>query len=656
MCGLTGFLDTTASLDCDAQRTIVLRMAAKLLHRGPDDGGQWADEKTGIALGFRRLAIVDLSPAGHQPMVSASGRFVIAFNGEVYNFGAIRKDLETAGLAPDFRGGSDTEVMLAAFEAWGLEKAVQRFVGMFAFALWDRQECTLSLVRDRLGVKPLYYGWSGKTLLFGSELKALKAYPGFAGEIDRDALALMLRYDYIPAPYTIYRGVRKLPAASILTLNADRRQEAVPVAYWSARSVAEAGVHTPFAGSDAEAMERLDALLRDSVALRMIADVPLGVFLSGGVDSSAVVALMQAQSSRPVQSFTIGFREESYNEAQHARAVAKHLGTDHTELIVTPEEAMAVIPLLPTLFDEPFADPSQIPTFLVSQLARKSVTVSLSGDGGDELFGGYNRYFWGRSLWKRLGSIPQSLRGAGAGLINAVPPGTWDTLFRMAGPLLPSGARQRNPGDKMAKLAEIVGAEGPDALYLALVSHWKQPTQVVQGSQEPLTPFTDRSQWANLADFTQRMMFLDTVSYLPDDILVKVDRASMGVGLEAREPLLDHRILEFAWQLPMDMKIRDGQGKWLLRQVLYKYVPQALIERPKTGFGVPIDEWLRGPLRDWAENLLSESSLHKHEVFNSAAIRQKWAEHLSGRHNWQYYLWNVLMVQAWLEAEVAGCT
>jgi len=654
MCGLTGFLDLTAGLDCDAQRTVVRRMAASLLHRGPDDGGEWSDERTGISLGFRRLAIVDLSPAGHQPMVSASGRFVIAFNGEVYNFGAIRQELDAAGLGPDYRGGSDTEVMLAAFEAWGVEKAVQRFVGMFAFALWDREARTLHLVRDRLGIKPMYYGWAGKTLLFGSELKALRAHPNFNGTIDRDALALMLRYDYIPAPYSIYKGYRKLPAGTILTLPLDRPQEATPIAYWSARSVAEAGIRTPFGGSDSDATEHLEGLLRDSIALRMIADVPLGVFLSGGVDSSVVVALMQAQSRRPVQTFTIGFQEESYNEAHHARAVAAHLGTDHTELIVSPEEAMAVIPRLPTLYDEPFADPSQIPTFLVSQLARKSVTVSLSGDGGDELFGGYNRYFWGRSLWKRLGRIPCSLRGAGAGLMNAVPPGVWDSLFRVAGPLLPAGARQRNPGDKIAKLAEIMGADGPDALYLALISHWKQPTQLVDGSQEPLTPFTDRSQWAELSDFTQRMMYLDTVSYLPDDILVKVDRASMGVSLEAREPLLDHRIVEFAWQLPMEMKIREGQGKWLLRQVLYKHVPQSLIERPKTGFGVPIDQWLRGPLRDWAETLLSESALKRHGVFNAAPIRKKWAEHLSERHNWQYYLWNILMVQAWLEGEAGG--
>ena len=651
MCGLTGFFDTAVSLDCDTQRTIVLRMASRLLHRGPDDSGEWTDEKTGIALGFRRLAIVDLSPAGHQPMVSASGRFVMAFNGEVYNFGAVRSELEAAGLAPEFRGGSDTEVMLAAFEAWGLEESVRRFVGMFAFALWDRAERRLHLVRDRVGVKPLYYGWAGKTLLFGSELKALRAHPDFGGEIDRDALALMLRYDYIPAPYSIYRGYCKLPAGTILTLDADRGSHAAPVAYWSAKAVAEAGVRAPFRGSDAEAVEHLDELLRNSIGLRMIADVPLGVFLSGGVDSSVVVALMQAQSSRPVQSFTIGFREESYNEAHHARAVAQHLGTDHTELIVSPEEAIAVIPRLPTLFDEPFADPSQIPTFLVSQLARKSVTVSLSGDGGDELFGGYNRYFWGRSLWKRMSRIPRAARSAGAGLMNALPPAAWDSLFRLAGPLLPSGARQRNPGDKIAKLAEIMGADGPDALYLALVSHWKQPTQLVEGSQEPLTPFTDRTQWADLSDFTLRMMFLDTVSYLPDDILVKVDRASMGNSLEAREPLLDHRILEFAWQLPMEMKIRGGQGKWLLRQVLYKYVPQALIERPKTGFGVPIDEWLRGPLRDWAESLLAESSLKRQGVFHPPLIRKKWAEHLSGRHNWQYYLWNVLMVQAWLEGE-----
>ncbi len=653
MCGLTGFLDTKASLDCDTLRSLVTRMSETLLHRGPDDGGEWSDAETGIALGFRRLAIVDLSPAGHQPMLSATGRYVIAFNGEVYNFGAIRAELETAGLAPPFRGGSDTEVMLAAIEAWGLEKAVCRFIGMFAFALWDRTERTLHLVRDRLGVKPLYYGWAGKTLLFGSELKALRAHPAFHAPIDRNALALMLRYDYIPAPYSIYQGFRKLPPASILSIPLDKPAETALVPYWSAKAVAESGVLAPFTGTDAEATEHLDKLLRDSIGLRMIADVPLGVFLSGGIDSSTVVALMQAQSSRPVKTYTIGFPQESYNEAHHARAISQHLGTEHTELIVSPQEAREVIPLLPAMFDEPFADPSQIPTYLVSRLARKSVTVSLSGDGGDELFGGYNRYFWGRSLWKRFGKAPHALRSLTAAGMQAVPPQMWDTLFRMAGPLLPSGARQRNPGDKLTKLAEVMGADGPDAMYHALVSHWKQPTQLISDSKEPPTPFTDRSQWAELSDFTQRMMFLDTVSYLPDDILVKVDRASMATSLEAREPLLDHRIVEFAWQLPLEMKIRDGKGKWLLRQVLYRYIPQEMMERPKTGFGVPIDEWLRGPLREWAEELLAENRLRDEGLFDPAPIRRKWAEHLTGRHNWQYYLWNVLMVQAWLEAQSA---
>lgn len=644
VCGITGFWQPPAAPGCEL-RALARAMALAVEHRGPDDAAEWADEQAGVAFGFRRLAIVDLSPEGRQPMVSESGRYVIAFNGEVYNFAALRGELDAAGHR--FRGHSDTEVILAAVEEWGVSRAVQRFVGMFALALWDRDERVLHLVRDRLGIKPLYYGWLGKALLFGSELKALRAHPEFCAEIDRGALALFLRHNYVPTPFSIYRGVRKLPPGTILTLRAHDDSTAAPVPYWSAREVAEAGVRQPFAGDEAGAIGELDRLLREAVALRMIADVPLGAFLSGGIDSSTVVALMQAQSDRPVKTFSIGFHEAGYNEAVHAADVARHLGTDHTELYVTPAEAQAVIPRLPAMYDEPFADSSQIPTYLVSALARKHVTVSLSGDGGDELFGGYNRYFWGRTIWQRIGRVPPPLRGVAARAITAISPAGWDRNYARLRPLLPNRLRQQHAGDKLHKLAEVLAVANPEDLYNGLVSHWREPADLVIGGHEPATALTDRSRWATLPDFTQRMMYLDLVSYLPDDILTKLDRASMAVSLEARVPLLDHRVVEFASRIPLEMKIRNGQGKWLLRQVLYQYVPSALIERPKMGFGVPIDIWLRGPLRDWAEELLGDRRLEQEGYFNPAPIRAKWAEHLAGTRNWQYYLWDVLQFQAW---------
>ncbi len=644
MCGIAGFLSPQGTRE-EAGRTI-RRMTDTLIHRGPDDGGVWEDTRSGVALGNRRLAIVDLSPEGHQPMHSASGRYVLAFNGEIYNFWALREELE--GLGHPFRGHSDTEVMLAAFTEWELEGALERFNGMFAFALWDREERSLYLARDRLGEKPLYYGWMGETLLFGSELKALKVHPTFRGEISRNALALYLRYQYIPAPYTIYEGISKLSPGTRLTID-EAGNVSGPVPYWSAKEAAERGVTNPFSGSDTEAVDELDGMLRDSVRMRMVADVPLGAFLSGGIDSSAVVAAMQSQSDRPVRTFSIGFYEEEYSEAEHAKAVARHLGTEHTELYVTPEEAMSVIPKLPTLYDEPFSDPSQIPTYLVSQLARRHVTVSLSGDGGDELFAGYNRYFWVESIWGKVGWMPQGLRGALAEALTAVSPQGWERAFKKLGPVLPTKARQRIPGDKLHKLAEVLTVKNPEAMYLNLVSLWKRPDAVVIGGSEPLVTLTDPGRWADLPDLTQRMMYLDTVTYLPDDILVKVDRASMGVSLEGRVPFLDHRLVEFAWRVPLGMKIKDGKSKWLLRQVLNQYVPKKLIERPKMGFGVPIDAWLRKPLRGWAEDLLDERRLRREGFFDPRPIREKWAEHLSGMRNWQYPLWDVLMFQAWLE-------
>lgn len=655
MCGVVGILNHRAS----EPGHLVSEMIGAIYYRGPDDSGVWCDERAGLGLGHARLSILDLSPEGHQPMVSSSERYVLSYNGEVYNFAELRSELEVAGAK--FRGHSDTEVMLAAFEKWGIESAVQRFVGMFAFALWDRERRTLSLVRDRVGIKPLYFGWAGKTFLFGSELKALRAYKGFRPEIDREALTSFMRVGYVPSPLSIYKHVYKLSAGCVLTVGAKELDAAEgfspdpdslhatwkPMRYWSAKESAEAGCATPFHGRDVEAIEQLDELLRKAVGLRMIADVPLGAFLSGGIDSSLVVALMQAQSSRPVRTFTIGFHEMDYNEAIHAKKVAEHLRTDHTELYVSPEQAQAVIPRLPVMYDEPFADSSQIPTFLISELARRHVTVALSGDGGDELFAGYNRYFWGRRLWRYLERVPPSVRSGLAGGITSLSPAAWAGFFERFGSLLPTVAK---PGDKLHKLAALLAVPDPDTMYLDMISLWKDPAEVVVQGVEPLTPVTDRAKWAALQDFTMRMMYLDLITYLPDDILTKVDRASMAVSLEARVPLLDHRVVEFSWRLPLSFKIRqEGEGKWLLRRVLDRYVPRQLIERPKMGFGIPLDSWLRGPLREWAESLLDAHRLEQEGYFHPGPIRQRWAEHLSGKRNWQYALWNILMFQAWLE-------
>ena len=648
MCGIVGIFSPQFSKGEDLAE-VALSMVRRLRHRGPDDEGVWTDLGSGVALAHRRLSILDLSPAGHQPMASTSGRYVMVFNGEIYNHLEIRRELDEV----KWRGHSDTETMLAAIAAWGLERTLRRSVGMFAIALWDRKERTLYLARDRMGEKPLYYGLQSGALLFASELKALRAYPGFRGEVNRQALTLLLRHNAIPAPYSIYQGMYKLLPGTVLKLSltdVSRNELPVPRPYWSIREVAEEGQRNPFTGSDVEAGEELERLLRQSIASQMIADVPLGAFLSGGIDSSSVVALMQAQSGRSVRTFTIGFNEWGYNEAEHARAVAAHLGTEHTELYVSQKEAMEVIPRLPELYDEPFADSSQIPTVLLSELARRHVTVSLSGDGGDELFGGYNRYFWVRNVWRKLGWMPRPLRAALAGVLTTLPPAAWNAIFQQLGCLLPARLRYATPGDKLHKVAEILAERSPEDIYLCLVSHWKNPAQLVPGSHEPTTLLTDLSHRPDLPDFQHHMMYLDQMTYLPNDILTKVDRAAMAVSLETRVPLLDHRVVEFAWSLPLSMKIRHDQGKWLLRQVLYKYVPKKLIERPKMGFGVPIDSWLRGPLRDWAEALLDEKRLQKEGFFHPQPIREKWAEHLSGRRNWQYLLWDVLMFQAWLDS------
>lgn len=649
MCGIAGFFVGQAETGTMDLRAVAVAMADAIVHRGPNEGDTWQDPFRGVALAHRRLSILDLSPAGHQPMVSACGRYVLVFNGEIYNHLDLRQELEKAGYAPAWHGHSDTETLLAGFAAWGLTETLKRSMGMFALALWDRKEALLSLARDRMGEKPLYYGRQGASFLFASELKALRAHPHFHKEVDRQALALYLRHNYIPAPRSIYRGISKLPPGCWLEIAPAEDAEPRIRPYWSVAEVAEVGQARPFVGTDDEAMAELEMLLSDAVGKQMLADVPLGAFLSGGVDSSTVVALMQARSIRPVKTFTIGFDVPGYNEAEHAKSVAAYLGTEHTELYVTAEEAMGVIPQLSRLYDEPFADSSQIPTFLVAQLARQHVTVALSGDGGDELFGGYNRYFWAQSIWQRIGWVPRPLRATLAGLTLAIPPSAWNGVFAVLTHFIPTGWRYANPGDKLHKLAEILGERSAEDVYLSLVSFWKNSGHLLPGTNEPPTILTDRARWPSLPDFEQLMMCLDQMTYLPDDILTKVDRATMGVSLETRAPLLDHRVVEFAWSLPLSLKIRDGQGKWPLRQILYKHVPQQLIERPKAGFAVPLDTWLRGPLKFWGEDLLNENRLRREGWFDPAPIREKWREHLSGKRNWSYYLWGVLMFQAWLE-------
>ncbi|MBF0426785.1 MAG: asparagine synthase (glutamine-hydrolyzing) [Magnetococcales bacterium] len=639
MCGITGFWDLTAGTDKATQLDVVTRMTATLTPRGPDDGGVWVDPRSGIALGHRRLSIVDLSPLGHQPMLSASGRSVIVYNGEIFNFQEIRAELATEGRS--LRGHSDTEVLLEACEAWGVEKSISRCIGMFAFAFWEIEAQRLTLVRDRLGIKPLYWGRIGHTLFFGSQPKSFVPHPGWSSRIDRRAMAAFMAYSYVPAPISIYQGIAKLQPGHICTISRDGKIQ--DTAFWDMQEVIRHGRLTPYLGSMADAVKDLETLLRDAVKRRMVADVPLGAFLSGGVDSSTVVALMQAQSPRPVKTFSIGFHEQGHNEAPFAQAVARHLGTDHTELYVEPVHALDLVPGLPELYDEPFSDASQIPTYLVSALTRRQVTVALSGDGGDELFAGYTRYLMAARLQRMFHILPTWLRRRLAGGVRQLSPATWDRVTR----IIPAGSRPTLLGDKLHKLAEILDLHAPAAIYPQLLSFWPLDQELVVGAGAAAPLPGVETPLAGLTDATERMQLLDILTYLPDDILTKVDRASMAVGLEARVPLLDHRVVEFAWRMPLAWKICNGQSKWLLRQVLYRYVPARLIERPKMGFGVPIDGWLRGPLRDWAEELLDARRMQADGLFDPLPIRKRWEEHLSGVRNWQYSLWGVLMAQAW---------
>lgn len=649
MCGIAGFWENEGRAD---PKAILETMAAALVHRGPDAGGVWSDAEAGVGLAHRRLAILELSRAGAQPMQSASGRFVLSFNGEIYNHLAIREELTACGWAHPWQGRSDTETLLAAVETWGLRGALKRCAGMFALALWDRRERRLTLARDRMGEKPLYYGWTGhrRSFVFGSELKALRAFPGFDNLIDRQALALYFQFSAVPAPHSIYSGVYKLSPGCLLEIDVTRlaAQTTREEPYWELTAVATAGLTRPYA-TDAEAIGALDAALSQAVAQQAIADVPLGAFLSGGVDSSLIVALMQARGSRPVRTFTIGFDEAGFDEAPHAAAVARHLGTDHHEIRITARETRDVIPMLPTLYDEPFADSSQIPTFLVCRAARQQVTVALSGDAGDELFGGYNRYLWWPKLRRRLGWAPRPALAAARALIQATPL----DLIASAGRFAPGLRRVGQLGEKAHKLAQRLPELRDDAgLYRSAVSNWPPGTSLVLGVNAP--PVRELATPTGVDSFEQRMMLWDALAYLPDDVLTKVDRAAMGASLETRAPMLDHRVVEVAWRMPLHMKIRDGVSKWALRQILFQHVPPALIERPKAGFAIPVGHWLRADLRDWAEALLDPARLVREGYLDPQPITEAWRQHLSGRRDWTPQLWSVLMFQAWLETNALG--
>jgi len=648
MCGLCGFIEAGVTSDAAYER--LEDMTSTIVHRGPNDGGTWFDGRSGVGLGSRRLAIIDLSPEGHQPMRSASGRFVMAYNGEIYNFLQLRDEL--VAKRHKFRGRSDTEVLLASMEEWGVREALKRTNGMFGLAVYDTRDRALYLARDRVGEKPLYYGQAGRSFLFGSELKALRAHPGFCGEISRSALTMYLRYQYVPAPFTIYENIRKLTPGTLLKIDVTEDAPIVhaPEAYWSAREVVSRARSQGFVGALDEATDVLAARLREAVRIRMISDVPIGAFLSGGIDSSAIVALMQDEARVPVRTFTIGFNEEDYDEAPYARRVAEHLGSDHTELYVTPDEARDVIPLLPEIYDEPFSDSSQIPTWLVSRLARQHVTVALTGDAGDELFGGYGRYPLVRDNWARIARFPESVRRAGGAAarlaIKAHAQGAVGMLARVA------GRRSRSMGGALLTAAAHIGelTRGED-MYRYAMSLWADPADVVVGGGEAWNVHTDPDAWPQEQELVERMMFLDLLGYLPDDILVKVDRAAMNLSLETRVPMLDPNVIDFAWSLPPEMKLNGSEGKLILRRLLSRYLPYDLIDRPKMGFGVPIGSWLRGPLREWAEALLDESRLRREGYFNPEPIRRTWQEHIDMRADWKYQLWTILVFQAWLEKE-----
>jgi asparagine synthase (glutamine-hydrolysing) len=648
MCGINGFYSKTSSTFDNA----IIKMNSAISHRGPDSNGVWIDKKFEVIFGHQRLSVIDLSAAGNQPMKSISERFILTYNGEIYNHLQIRDKLKNSGNNIRWRGFSDTETLLAAIEIWGIKNTLKIIEGMFAFALWDKKEKCLTLVRDRIGEKPLYYGYQNKqgskVFMFSSELKALKVHPIFEGEIDRNVINLQLRHSCIPAPFSIYKNIYKLLPGHYLTLKeSDLRNGLTPLSkdYWSLKETAINGNDNPVKLSENDLQDELECKLKDSIKKQIFSDVPIGAFLSGGIDSSTVVALMQSQSNIPIKTFTIGFEDDNYSEAKYAKKISKFIGTDHTELYISSKTALDIIPKLPSIFDEPFSDSSQIPTFLVCELAKKKVKVALSGDGGDELFCGYNRHLMSNKFESLINYLPLELRKVISTLLRTISPINLTKLFKIA----PGLSRQTNIGDKIYKIANILEADSSNDIYYKLCSHWQNPSEIVKNSEEPNTPLSKLKN--NLGDLNsqQQMMVMDFLTYLPDDILVKIDRAAMSSSLETRTPLLDHKLIEYVWKIPHDLKFRNNKGKWILRKILNKYIPKKLTERPKMGFAIPIDHWLRGDLKNWAESLLNEKKLEQQGYFNSKLIRKKWTEHLSGKKNWQSDLWDILMFQSWLD-------
>jgi asparagine synthase (glutamine-hydrolysing) len=664
MCGITGFIDFNKNKREAFLKKTVTKMCDAISHRGPDGSGIYCDKKMGLALGHRRLSIIDLSKEGAQPMDSISSRYTIVYNGEVYNFDQIRSLLIPKGYK--FRGHSDTEIILAGIEEWGINQAVKMFNGMFAIALYDRKEKKLILVRDRMGIKPLYYGWSGDNFLFGSELKALKSHPQWQKNINRDVLTLYVRYNYIPAPYTIYHDIYKLIPGTILTIDLTNKSiknkfsphtsekdpnYCKPMVYWSPKEVFDNGQKNRFEGTESQAVDTLDKLLQSAVSKRMVADVPVGAFLSGGIDSSLIVALMQSVSNKKIRTFTIGFEEKIFDESPYAKAVATHLGTEHTQFNIKPNDLLDVIPKLVHLYDEPFADSSQIPTYIVSKLIREQVTVALSGDGGDEQFAGYERFFITPILWKKINLLPLSIRSVICQLMKTLPLVAYEMLFKIMNPVLPGPLKTRPAGDSINRILNVLGAKSQDDAYSRIMSFWQDPSVLVPNTTEPLSSYTSSISDSNISNFSRRNMLADLTTYMVDDILVKVDRASMGVGLETRVPLLDHRITEFTTTLPIEMLIKNGQGKHILKEVLYRYLPKELFNRTKKGFTVPVDNWIRGPLEKWAESLLDPSKIKKEGFFDPNVVNRIWNEHKTKRRTHKNQLWAILMFESWLQNE-----